>query len=55
MWTALAITSGAFAMMFEGRKQHLYAKYAWYSAGTYGAFLLLSLLTTRSKLKRRRR
>jgi len=55
MWTALSITSGAFAMMFEGRHQPLHARYAWYGAGAFGTFLLLSLLFTRSRLKRRRR
>jgi predicted unusual protein kinase regulating ubiquinone biosynthesis (AarF/ABC1/UbiB family) len=55
MWTALAITAGAFAMMFEGRQQLEHARYAWYAAGTFGGLLGLSLLATRSRLKKRRR
>jgi hypothetical protein len=55
IWAALSITAGSFAIIFEGRAQLEHARYAWYGAGTFGAFLALSFLTTRSKLKRRRR
>ncbi len=54
IYAALGITSGAFAMMFDGRAQPHAARYAWYAAGAFASLLSLSILTTRSKLKRRR-
>jgi ubiquinone biosynthesis protein len=54
IYAALGITSGAFAMMFDGRAEPHAARYAWYAAGTFASLLGLSILTTRSKLRRRR-
>jgi predicted unusual protein kinase regulating ubiquinone biosynthesis (AarF/ABC1/UbiB family) len=54
IYAALAITAGAFAMIFEERSQLLYARDAWYTAGGFSALLGLSILTTRSRLRRKR-
>jgi predicted unusual protein kinase regulating ubiquinone biosynthesis (AarF/ABC1/UbiB family) len=54
IYAALGITSGSFAMVFDGRGQPLHARYAWYAAAAFATFLGFSLLTTRSKLKKRR-
>ncbi len=55
IYAALAITSGAFAMIFDGRAQAAPSRYAWYAAGGFAALLSLSILGTRSKLRRQRR
>jgi predicted unusual protein kinase regulating ubiquinone biosynthesis (AarF/ABC1/UbiB family) len=54
IYAAMGITSGAFAMIFDGRHEAAAAKWAWYSAGTFAFFLATSILTTRSRLRRRR-
>lgn len=55
IYAALTITSGAFGVIFDGRGEALRARYAFWTAGTFASFLMLSILTTRAKLKRRRR
>jgi predicted unusual protein kinase regulating ubiquinone biosynthesis (AarF/ABC1/UbiB family) len=55
IYAALGITASSFAMVFEGRGQATPERYAWYAAGTFAALLALSLLTTRSRLRRRDR
>jgi hypothetical protein len=53
IYAALGITSGSFAMIFEGRGNEVLAQYCWYGAGGFGALLLLSILSTRTRLRRR--
>ena len=55
IYAALAITAGAFAMVFDGRHDYAHARYAWYGAATFCALLVLSVLGTRLRLRRRRR
>jgi ubiquinone biosynthesis protein len=55
IYAALGITSGSFAMMFDGRHQAEPARWAWYSACAFATLLALSILTTRSKLRKRHR
>jgi ubiquinone biosynthesis protein len=55
IYAALGITAGAFAMIFDGRQELVMARYAWYGAGAFSTFLAFSILTTRSKLRRRNR
>jgi len=55
IYAALGITSGAFAMIFDGRAQHDAARWSWYSAGAFATLLALSILGTRSKLRKRSR
>lgn len=55
IYAALAITGGSFAMVFDGRHEALMARYAWYAAGAFAALLGASLLSTRSRLRRKRR
>jgi predicted unusual protein kinase regulating ubiquinone biosynthesis (AarF/ABC1/UbiB family) len=55
IYTALAITAGAFGVIFDGRGNLQAAEYAWYAAGASGALLLFSMAATRLRLRRRRR
>jgi predicted unusual protein kinase regulating ubiquinone biosynthesis (AarF/ABC1/UbiB family) len=54
IYAAIGITSGAFAMILDGRGDALHARWAWWAAGAFCSFLGLSILTTRARLKRRR-
>ena len=55
IYTALGITAGAFGVVFDGRHEAAAARLAFYCAAGFGALLGLSILTTRAKLKRRRK
>ena len=55
IYAALGITAGSFAMVFDGRSEALLARYCWYAAGGFATFLGFSILTTRARLRRRRR
>jgi predicted unusual protein kinase regulating ubiquinone biosynthesis (AarF/ABC1/UbiB family) len=55
IWTALGITSALVGLSLDGRGEAAAARWAWTGAGTFGSFLLLSMLSTRARLKRRRR
>jgi hypothetical protein len=54
IYAALTITSGAFGVIFDGRHELVRARYAFWAAGGFAALLLLSIATTRARLKRRR-
>jgi predicted unusual protein kinase regulating ubiquinone biosynthesis (AarF/ABC1/UbiB family) len=55
IYAALTITSGAFGVIFDGRQELVRARYAFWAAGGFASLLLLSIATTRARLKRRRR
>ena len=55
IYAAMGITSGAFGVVFDGRGEPAAAKLAWYGAAAFATLLDLSIVTTRSKLRRRRR
>jgi predicted unusual protein kinase regulating ubiquinone biosynthesis (AarF/ABC1/UbiB family) len=55
IWAALSITAGSFGLVLDGRGQAEAARWSWYGAGVFGSFLLLSMISTRFRLKRRRR
>jgi predicted unusual protein kinase regulating ubiquinone biosynthesis (AarF/ABC1/UbiB family) len=55
IYAALGITSGAFGVVFDGRHEPHAAKLAFYGAGVFGTLLGLSILTTRARLKKRRK
>jgi hypothetical protein len=42
-------------MIFDGRGNAQAAQYSWYAAGASGTLLLLSMIATRFRIKRRRR
>jgi ubiquinone biosynthesis protein len=55
IYAALGITSGAFGVVFDGRHEPHAAKLAFWGAGVFGTLLGLSILTTRARLKKRRK
>lgn len=55
IYAALGITSGAFGVVFDGRHEPRAARFAWYGAAAFASLLALSIVTTRAKLKKRRR
>ncbi|MDB4966641.1 MAG: uncharacterized protein JWN44_2330 [Myxococcales bacterium] len=55
IYAALGITSGAFGVIFDGRHEAHAAKLAFYGAGVFAALLGLSIVTTRARLKKRRK
>jgi predicted unusual protein kinase regulating ubiquinone biosynthesis (AarF/ABC1/UbiB family) len=55
IYAAMGITAGAFGVVFDGRHEAGAARLAFYAGGVFGALLALSILTTRAKLKKRRR
>ena len=55
IYAALGITSGAFGVAFDGRHEPHAAKLAFYGAGVFAALLGLSIVTTRARLKKRRK
>jgi predicted unusual protein kinase regulating ubiquinone biosynthesis (AarF/ABC1/UbiB family) len=55
IWAALGITAGAFGMIFDGRHEAQPARWCFYAAGAFGAFLFVSMISWRFRLKRRRR
>jgi ubiquinone biosynthesis protein len=54
IYAALCITSGAFAVVFDGRHRVEIAKWCGYAAAGFAALLLISIVATRSRLRRRR-
>jgi hypothetical protein len=55
IYAALGITSGSFGVVFDGRHEPHAAKLAFYGAGVFATLLGLSILTTRARLKKRRK
>ena len=55
IYAALGITAGAFGVAFDGRHEAHAAKLAFWGAGVFAALLGLSILTTRARLKKRRK
>lgn len=55
IFTALGIAAGAFGVVFDGRGELQAAQVAFWGAGTFAGLLALSIVTTRAKLKRRRK
>jgi predicted unusual protein kinase regulating ubiquinone biosynthesis (AarF/ABC1/UbiB family) len=55
IWAALGIAAAAAAFAFDGRGDTESARYAWWGSGGAGFLLAMSMLSTRAKLKRRRR
>jgi ubiquinone biosynthesis protein len=55
IYAALGITSGAFGVIFDGRGEPHAARLAFYGAALFAALLGLSILTTRARLKKRRK
>jgi predicted unusual protein kinase regulating ubiquinone biosynthesis (AarF/ABC1/UbiB family) len=54
IYAALAITSAAFGLVFDGRHEARLATWAFYAAGTFGFFLATSIFGTRARARRRR-
>ena len=55
IYAALGITAGAFGVVFDGRHEAHAARLAFYGAGVFATLLGLSIVTTRARLKRRRK
>jgi predicted unusual protein kinase regulating ubiquinone biosynthesis (AarF/ABC1/UbiB family) len=55
IYAALGITAGAFGVVFDGRGEPHAARLAFYGAGVFAALLGLSIVTTRARLKKRRK
>lgn len=55
IYAAMGITCGAFGVVFDGRHEAHAARLAFWGAGVFGALLGMSILTTRARLKKRRR
>jgi len=55
IYAALGITSGAFGVIFDGRGEPRPARIAFWTAIGFATLLGLSILTTRAKLRRRRK
>ncbi len=55
IYAALGITAGAFGVVFDGRHEPHAARLAFWGAGVFATLLGLSIVTTRAKLKRRRK
>ena len=55
IYAALGITAGAFGVVFDGRHEPHAARLAFYGAAVFATLLGLSILTTRARLKRRRK
>jgi predicted unusual protein kinase regulating ubiquinone biosynthesis (AarF/ABC1/UbiB family) len=55
IWTVLGMGATAAAVVFDGRGQPESARIAWWTAGGSAVLLAWSMLTTRARLKRRRR
>jgi ubiquinone biosynthesis protein len=55
IYAAMGITSGAFGVVFDGRHEAHAAKLAFYGAGIFGSLLMLSIITTRARLRKKRR
>ena len=55
IYAALGITAGAFGVVFDGRREPHAARLAFYGAGVFATLLGLSILTTRARLKKRRK
>jgi predicted unusual protein kinase regulating ubiquinone biosynthesis (AarF/ABC1/UbiB family) len=55
IYAALGITAGAFGVVFDGRQEPHAARLAFYGAGVFATLLGLSILTTRARLKKRRK
>jgi ubiquinone biosynthesis protein len=55
IYAAMGITAGAFGVVFDGRHEAHAAKLAFYGAGIFGSLLMLSIITTRARLKKKRR
>ena len=55
IYAALGITSGSFGVVFDGRHEPRAAKLAFYGAALFVSLLGLSIVTTRARLKRRKR
>jgi predicted unusual protein kinase regulating ubiquinone biosynthesis (AarF/ABC1/UbiB family) len=55
IYAALGITAGAFGVVFDGRHEPHAARLAFYGAGVFATLLGLSILTTRARLKKRRK
>jgi predicted unusual protein kinase regulating ubiquinone biosynthesis (AarF/ABC1/UbiB family) len=55
IFAALGIAAGAFGVAFDGRHEAHAAKLAFWAAGFFALLLGLSILTTRARLKKRRK
>ncbi|HEX9105028.1 MAG TPA: AarF/UbiB family protein [Polyangia bacterium] len=55
IYAALGITAGAFGVVFDGRQEPHAARLAFWGAGVFATLLGLSILTTRARLKKRRK
>jgi ubiquinone biosynthesis protein len=55
IYAALGITAGAFGVVFDGRHEPHAARLAFYGAGVFATLLGLSIVTTRARLKKRRK
>ena len=55
MLSYIIVAAGAFGMVFDGRHDAHAAQLAFYGAGAFATLLGLSILTTRARLKRRRK
>jgi ubiquinone biosynthesis protein len=55
IYAALGITAGSFGMMFDGRHEPQRASYAFWAAGAFAFMLGWSIVTTRARLRRRRK
>jgi predicted unusual protein kinase regulating ubiquinone biosynthesis (AarF/ABC1/UbiB family) len=53
IYAAMGIAAGAFGVVLDGRGELGVARWAWYVAGGFAVLLGLSIVTTRTKLKRR--
>jgi predicted unusual protein kinase regulating ubiquinone biosynthesis (AarF/ABC1/UbiB family) len=53
IYAAMGITAGAFGMIFDGRHAEEAARLAWYASGAFGVMLAWSILTTRSRMKKK--
>jgi len=55
IYAGLGITAGAFGMVFDGRNETRQAHWAFWAAGGFALMLSWSIVTTRSRMRKRRK
>jgi ubiquinone biosynthesis protein len=55
IYAAMGITAGAFGVIFDGRNEPREARWAFWAAGGFATLLAWSIMTTRARLRRRRK